>query len=267
VKVSVFMIDLPILVYLSAKCCGVASSRLLKLSPVDRYVQHLLARRCKQCSKCESHNIPQDFVPPQYIDLFIAAQDSIPQWPIDDVVNAIDTSLNSAFGLGFDDVFQSIESSALGSASIGQVHKAKLKSEYANLEGYNGGEIVAVKVMHRGAEERFHHDFKVFRWLCKIALQGWEPILDECHRQIMSEFDYRREAGSLERVRENMAKSPFHRRIRIPEPLSKLCSKELLIMEMLEGKNLSDAIEDELALALGGKDKAMAMIRRKRLGK
>jgi aarF domain-containing kinase len=251
VKVSVFMIDLPILVYLSAKCCGVASSRLLKLSPVDRYVQHLLARRCKQCSKCESHNIPQDFVPPQYIDLFIAAQDSIPQWPIDDVVNAIDTSLNSAFGLGFDDVFQSIESSALGSASIGQVHKAKLKSEYANLEGYNGGEIVAVKVMHRGAEERFHHDFKVFRWLCKI----------------MSEFDYRREAGSLERVRENMAKSPFHRRIRIPEPLSKLCSKELLIMEMLEGKNLSDAIEDELALALGGKDKAMAMIRRKRLGK
>ena len=38
-------------------------------------------------------------------------------------------------------------------------------------------------------------------------------------------------------------------------------------MEMLEGKKLSDALEDELALALGSKDKAMALLKRKRLGK
>lgn len=209
---------------------------------------------------------PQDFVPPQYIDLFIAAQDSIPQWPIEDVVNVIDSSLEAEFGLSFQEVFQSIESTAVGSASIGQVHKAKLKSTYANLEGYNGGEVVAVKVMHQGAQQRFHHDFQVFRWLCRVALQGWEPILDECYRQIMSEFDYRCEADSLARVRENMAKSPFRNRIRIPQPLSQFCSKEVLIMEMLDGNKLSDAIEDELSLVLGGKEKAVSMIRRKRLG-
>jgi predicted unusual protein kinase regulating ubiquinone biosynthesis (AarF/ABC1/UbiB family) len=199
--------------------------------------------------------------------LFIAAQDSIPQWPIEEVVDVVDTSLKSKFGLHFDDVFDSFESTSLGSASIGQVHKAKLKPKYSKLDGYGGGDIVAVKVMHRGAKERFHHDFQVFRWLCKIALKGWEPILDECYRQIMSEFDYRKEADSLALVRENMANSPFQRQIRIPEPLSNLCTKDLLIMEMLEGKKLSDALEDELALALGGKDKAEAMIKRKRLGK
>lgn len=152
-------------------------------------------------------------------------------------------------------------------SSIGQVHKAKLKSEFSNIGGYGGGDSVAVKVMHRGAEDRFHHDFQVFRWLCRVALKGWEPILDECYRQIMSEFDYRREAKCLSLVRQNMAKSPFKRKIRIPEPVTKLCSKELLVMQMLEGKKLSDAIEDELALALGGKDKAEAMIKKKRLGK
>eukprot|EP00980_Cylindrotheca_fusiformis_P009750 scaffold2149_cov187-Cylindrotheca_fusiformis.AAC.28 len=193
----------------------------------------------------------KDFVPPQYIELFISAQDSIPQWPADDIVNVIDATLKSEFGLTFDDVFQSLVPSALGSASIGQVHKAKLKSKYANLEGYGGGEVVAVKV---------------FRWFCRVALKGWEPILDECYRQIMSEFDYRHEAGSLARVRENMAKSPFHRKIRIPEPLSKLCTKELLIMEMLEGEKLSDSIENDLGRILGGKDKAQILIARKRLG-
>lgn len=208
-----------------------------------------------------------DFVPPQYIDLFITAQDSIPQWPIEDVTAIIKRSLDSEFGLEFEEVFESIDPITLGSASIGQVHRAKLRKQFSDVGGYTGGADVAVKVMHPNAESKFHHDFQVFRWLCKVALTGWEPLLDECYRQIMSEFDYRKEASSLATVRGNMAKSPFHRRIRIPEPLSPLCTKELLIMEMLEGKKLSDAIEDELALALGSKDKAMALIKRKRLGK
>lgn len=57
-----------------------------------------------------------DFVPPQYIDLFITAQDSIPQWAAEDVVSDIEKSLNREFGLSFNDVFESIESTALGSA-------------------------------------------------------------------------------------------------------------------------------------------------------
>ncbi|CAJ1895898.1 unnamed protein product [Cylindrotheca closterium] len=206
-----------------------------------------------------------DFVPPQYVDIFITAEDSLPQWSIDEVVNEINGTLHSEFGLSFDDVFEGIESIALGSASIGQVHKAKLKPEYASAGGYKGGDIVAVKVMHRGAEGRFHHDFQVFRWLCKVALKGWGPILDECYSQIMSEFDYRNEARSLSRVRRNMMISPFQGRIVVPEPVSKLSSKELLIMQMLEGKKWSEAIEDDLALALGGKEEASALIKAKRL--
>ena len=204
-------------------------------------------------------------MPPQYIELFTTVQDSIPQSAIEEIVEIVNENLQSEFGKGFHEVFESIDPIALGSASIGQVHRARLRE--ATDPAWTHGEIVAVKVMHRGAEERFHHDFQVFRLLCKVALSGWETILDECYRQIMTEFDYRKEGESLEIVRSYLMKSPYNTRVRVPEPYSKLCSKELLTMEMLHGKKLSDAIEDDLVAALGGsRTDASELLKRKRLG-
>ena len=208
-----------------------------------------------------------DFVPSQYIDLFVVAQDSLPQWPIQEVVAIVNESLRAEYGLSFEDVFESIDDKALGSASIGQCHRAKLQESYAHQSDYSGGDNAAVKVMHPGAEDRFRHDFQVFRWLCKVALTGWEPILDECYRQIMSEFDYRREADSLATVRRIMSKSPFKGQVTVPEPLKNVCTKEVLVMEMLDGKKLSDSLEDDLAMALGqNHDMAKEFLKRKRLG-
>lgn len=131
------------------------------------------------------------------------------------------------------------------SASIGQVHKAKLTPAY-------GGDTVAVKVMHPNAENLFRNDFKVFRTLCKIALPGWDPILRELEMQMMTEFDYINEARNLKRVRENMARSPYANKVKVPEPMIDLCSKNLLVMEYLSGKKLADSIEEKLARILGG---------------
>eukprot|EP00985_Skeletonema_marinoi_P018431 scaffold10301_cov66-Skeletonema_marinoi.AAC.1 len=104
-------------------------------------------------------------------------------------------------GLTIEDVFESFDD-VLGSASIGQVHKAKLTPEF-------GGETVAVKVMHPNAETRFRNDFKIFRTLCKVALPGWDPILRELEMQMMTEFDYTNEGQNLLQVGKNMAKSPY----------------------------------------------------------
>lgn len=162
-------------------------------------------------------------------------------------------------------MFERIEPVALGSASIGQVHCAKLRDTDGDCLH---GEEVAVKVMHTGVEERFHHDFQVFRWLCKVALSGWEPILDECYRQIMTEFDYRKEADSLRVVRDYLRNSRFKGRVKVPQPITQLCTKEILVMEMLHGKKLSESVQDDLAIALGGDENdANELIKRKRLGK
>jgi hypothetical protein len=106
-----------------------------------------------------------DFVPRQYVDVFSELQDSVPPWEKERVVSIVRDSLMSCQGLKIDDVFESFDE-VLGSASIGQVHKAKLTPKF-------GGEIVAVKVMHPNAETRFRNDFKLFRALCKLVLPGW----------------------------------------------------------------------------------------------
>ena len=63
-----------------------------------------------------------DFVPQQYISLFSTLHDSIPQWPIEQVQSILRESLLSDLGLEYEDVFDSIDPMALGSASIAQVH-------------------------------------------------------------------------------------------------------------------------------------------------
>jgi aarF domain-containing kinase len=131
----------------------------------------------------------------------------------------------------------------------------------------HGGDV-AVKVMHNGAEDRFHHDFRVFRYLCKVALSGWEPILDECYRQVMNEFDYRKEADSLQEVRDGLGNSRFSKLVSVPRPFAELCTKEILVMEMLHGKKLSEALEEDLEKAVGGCGVDVRdLIKRKRLGK
>lgn len=106
--------------------------------------------------------------------------------------------------------------------------------------------------MHPNAEDLFRNDLKVFRTLCTVALPGWEPIFKELQTGIMTEFDYINEANNLRLARENMARSPYANKVRVPEPMVDLCSKNLLVMEYLSGKKLATTIEDRLAAILGG---------------
>jgi aarF domain-containing kinase len=201
-----------------------------------------------------------DFCPPQYVALFATVQDSIPQWDAGEVRQIMSLALEREFGLGWDDVFESMDDVALGSASIGQVHRAVLQDEWARVPGYKGGKVVAVKVMHPGAKKRFKHDFEVFRCLCRLVLPSWGGLLNELERRVMTEFDYRVEAASLSEVRSNVANSPYRHQVCIPEPLEQLCCKHVLVMQMLNGVKLIDAIEDGLVGAIGSRETAVKFL-------
>ena len=203
-----------------------------------------------------------DFVPRQYIDLFSLAQDSLPQWSFDKVRSIVEQSLRQYHNLEWDDVFESMDEEALGTAAIGQCHRAMLQPgfDFATRE-------VAIKVMEPTAKSRFRDDFGVFRWVCRLAMPGWTPLLNEFERQIMSEFDYRVEAENLNDVRDNLMRSPYRNLAYIPQPFDELCSRHLLVMEMLDGKKMSDSFEDRLADAIGGdRQSARAYIDQKRRG-
>jgi len=188
-----------------------------------------------------------DFLPLQYQHVFTELQDNVPPWDVDVVHEVALTALREecpSFKDEYDDLV--LDPVALGSASIGQVHRAVLHRKD------NTTKEVAVKVMHRGARERFVHDFQVFRWLCKVALPTWRDFLDALEGQVMTEFDYRNEADSLREVRRNMQQSPYRRRVCVPEPMEELCCEHVLVMEMLHGKKLIDSIQDRFAAAIGG---------------
>mmetsp|Transcript_62153 Transcript_62153/g.74788 ORF Transcript_62153/g.74788 Transcript_62153/m.74788 type:complete len:686 (+) Transcript_62153:124-2181(+) len=192
-----------------------------------------------------------DFVPRQYIDKFATLHDNVPATPTAEIRCIISDSL-ATIGLSFDDVFESLEHEPIGTASIGQVHKARLTDRYATTGKYAGGGTVAVKVMRPDSKVRFIADFRLFKTLVRITLPSWSSFIEELERRVMNEFDYRDEAVALNDVRDNIFNSRYKRRIKVPEAHIELCTRNLLIMELLNGKKIADSFEDKLSVALDG---------------
>ena len=141
----------------------------------------------------------------------------------------IEKSLNCKM----DEIFAEFDDEVLGAASIGQVHKARLKN----------GQVVAVKVKYPSAEGLFAMDMSTMKQFSALAQPEQVPILDELERQFMSEFDFRKEAETLDEIGKNI--HPFFKNIAIPKPIKNLCSSEVVTMEFFEGKKLVDEVTEQ----------------------
>lgn len=218
-----------------------------------------------------------DFMPPQYIHHFTELQDRIPPVETALVQEIVLESLKRecpVFLKDYDTLV--LDPVALGSASIGQVHRAMLHSKqqqrnksYFALRRHrrrnNPPKEVAVKVMHHGSKTKFRNDFQVFRWLCRVAIPSWLGLVNALEEQVMTEFDYRNEAIALKEVRSNMRSSTFRNKVCVPEPMKELTCENVLVMEMLHGKKLIDSIQDKLTSAMGGnKEMATSFLTKRR---
>lgn len=97
-----------------------------------------------------------------------------------------------------EDYFSEFAVEPLASASLGQVHKAKLKST---------GETVAVKVQHKWIKEQCAGDLRLITFASDCALKifpdykyGWLP--DEFQTRLPKELDFKREASNCEKCHE-----------------------------------------------------------------
>ncbi len=137
--------------------------------------------------------------------------------------------------LEFEEVFTEWSENPIGVASIGQVHKARLRST---------GQEVAVKIMMPGIESLFRNDLTTTIQFCQLAQPQFVSALDEIEAQFLTEFDYEGEAKNMELLYENiMVKGGWSDRVVIPKPLTELCSKEVLVMEYLKGVKLVDGVK------------------------
>ncbi len=157
-------------------------------------------------------------------------QDKCPYKSFDVVKSIIESEYNKPL----DNIFSSFEETPIGSASIGQVHKATL----------HNGQSVVVKVQYPEVERVFRGDVRTIKMFAQIAQPVHVPALDEVEKQFMTEFDYVKEAEQMNRVRNNLLKGGID--AKVPRAYLNLCTKSVLVMEELKGEKLSDALKHDM---------------------
>ena len=146
------------------------------------------------------------------------------------------TVLEEGLGKKREEVFSSWEEEPLGCASIGQVHRATLRSS---------GEKVVVKVQNPNAEQTFRGDVFALRTLIDMFMPQLSVAFDEIQKQFATEFDYRGECQNAIDIRNNL-KHTFPDVI-VPKVYSDLCSQRVMVMEEVEkSEPLHDVLKKQL---------------------
>lgn len=167
-------------------------------------------------------------------------QDDCPYKSFEDVRAIVEAEFG---GKKLEDIFVEFETKPIGAASIGQVHRAKLRRK----ENHDSIEDVVVKIQYPEVEGLFRGDVRTMIMFCKVVQPVHVPALEEIEVQFMTEFDYRKEALQLNDVRENMMRAGFIDSVcEVPRPYVDLCTKNVLVMEYLDGQKLADGLQGDL---------------------
>jgi len=178
-------------------------------------------------------SIRPDLVPPDLVFELERLQDTVAPLPVDVIKQQIEGELSRPL----DAVFARFDDEPLGSASIGQVHRAQLK---------DGPEVV-VKVQRPAAESTVDADLDLLRALAhrvrdRVKWIDVIDVLDEFSDSLHRELDYRVEAHHIDRFRHNFRDDPL---IKIPLVHWPLTTRRILVMEYVEGSKLSDLATPE----------------------
>jgi predicted unusual protein kinase regulating ubiquinone biosynthesis (AarF/ABC1/UbiB family) len=136
------------------------------------------------------------------------------------------------YGAPPEHVFGEWEREPLASASIGQVHRARLPD----------GTRVVTKVQHPGVAEAVEADLGNLDSLAPL-LRAVSPnldldsLLDELGQRLLDELDYQREAQYQQAFVERYRGHPF---IRIPRVYQEWCRPRVLVVEEMRGASLEE---------------------------
>ncbi|PON45616.1 Protein kinase [Parasponia andersonii] len=149
--------------------------------------------------------------------------------------------LEKEFGRSVWEMFDTFDEYPLGSASIAQVHRARLKGDKSD---------IVVKVQHPGVQDLMMTDihnlqaFALYMQKTDIKFDLYS-VTKEMEKQIGYEFDFMREANAMEKIRrflyENNKKTP----VLVPRAVQDMVTRRVLVMEYIDGipiLNLGDEI-------------------------
>jgi ubiquinone biosynthesis protein len=174
-------------------------------------------------------SIMANFLPEAFRSELQGLQDQVPARPYRD----IEARLREEFGgRSPDEVFAEFARQPVASASIGQVHVARLKS----------GEAVAVKVQYPDIDVIVRTDlralkriFAVLRWF--MPDWGFDTIYGEIREMVLAELDYRQEAEAIRIISGNFK---GRRDVLFPRVMAEYSTARVLTTEWMAGIKIAD---------------------------
>ncbi|MBQ2637423.1 MAG: AarF/ABC1/UbiB kinase family protein [Methanobrevibacter sp.] len=164
-------------------------------------------------------------------------RDNTPTTPFDEIKNVIESELKSPI----EEIYSEIDETPLGSASIGQVYKARLKST---------GKEVAIKVQKPNSYEIIKSDVDIMkflatridRFLSMTRTYNLPAMVSEFERSIFKELNYMEEVMNMKNLSNNFRNVNY---IKIPEAYTDYCSRKVITMELIKGIEMSDLLEGD----------------------
>jgi predicted unusual protein kinase regulating ubiquinone biosynthesis (AarF/ABC1/UbiB family) len=172
-----------------------------------------------------------DMVPAQYMAALERMQDRVQPLDLATVRQVIEEEL----GVNVNKLFVEFDEAPLGSASLGQVHRAVMRD----------GREVAVKVQRPDALSSVRTDLDALRSIASKIDRGTDmgrrvkfgDWVNEFGRTLLAELDYRLEAENLQRFGERLEAYP---ELVVPRPVWSLCGKRVLTMDLVRGRKVTD---------------------------
>ena len=168
----------------------------------------------------------RDLLPEDVSDELALLQDRVPPFPASEAVDIIEKDL----GRPVDELFARFDQEPMASASVAQVHSAKLHS----------GEEVVIKVIRPDIEKVIRKDIALMYLFSRILLtlvreaRRLRPmdIVRDYEQTILDELDLLREAANASQLRRNFLASPlFH----VPQVHWDYCRPRVMVMDRIYG--------------------------------
>jgi ubiquinone biosynthesis protein len=172
-----------------------------------------------------------ELMPRAYLEALARLQDKVEPFGFDDVEKIVSSEL----GVRMSKAFSNFESKPVASASLGQVHIARLRD----------GRAVAVKVQRPAIREAVVDDLDALEEIAEFLDRHTEfgkryefcQMLEQFRKSLLRELDYRQEAQNLTAFREQLKNFD---KIVVPAPINDYCTSRVLTMEYVPGKKITE---------------------------
>ncbi|RVW42389.1 putative aarF domain-containing protein kinase, chloroplastic [Vitis vinifera] len=173
--------------------------------------------------------------PPEYVQEFQSCFDRAPAVPFEDIQRV----LREELGRPIDSVYEYVDPTPIASASIAQVHGAKLRGSQ---------EDVVIKVLKPGIEDILVADLN-FVYIVARILEFLNPelgraslvgIVKDIRESMLEEVDFNKEAANIEAFRRYLEAMGLTRQATAPKVYHQCSTRRVLTMQRLYGVPLTD---------------------------